>query len=328
MISYIFAILHIRKNYQLFTMQIIRNLNNIPSSAQDIVLVLGNFDGVHLGHQELLREARNIALKKAKKVALMSFEPHPLEFLKGKKNIRITSITQKISLIKNMQIDCFFMMRFNQEFAQLSASDFLHNILIKKLKINHLVIGHDFIFGKNRSGNAAYLKEQAQKLNYGFSQILPHKCPEYKIIYSSTEIRNNLQAGKMAIVKTLLGRNYNIIARIVAGDKIGREIGYKTANINLKNLLRIKYGVYAVKIYYKNNCYFAVANIGIRPTIQEPKELLEVHIFDFNQDIYGEKINIEFIKFIRSEKKFNNIKELSQQIAIDCKQVKQYFKYD
>jgi riboflavin kinase/FMN adenylyltransferase len=306
-------------------MQIIRNLNNIPSSVQDIILVLGNFDGVHLGHQELLLQAKNIAQKKAKKVALMTFEPHPLELLRDKKNIRITSIAQKISLIKDMGIDCLFIMRFNEAFAKLSAHSFLDDVLIKKLKINHLVIGHDFIFGKNRSGNAAYLASQAQQFNYDFSQVLPHKCPEYKIIYSSTQIRNNLQEGRVEVVKTLLGRYYNIIARVVAGDKIGREIGYKTANINLKNLLRIKYGVYAVKVDYDNNSYFGIANVGIRPTMKELKELLEVHIFDFDQDIYGEKINIKFVKFIRNEKKFNNKQELSQQIKQDCQQVKQHF---
>ena len=303
-------------------MKIIRNINNIPISYQDSVLVLGNFDGIHLGHQELLKKTIEIAKSKSKKTSLMSFEPHPLEVLKKKTNIRINSLTEKIKLINEFGIDFLFLIRFNRKFFELSANEFLNKILIEKLKINHLVIGHDFIFGKNRSGNATYLKEQSQILNYGFSQILPHKCPKYNIIYSSTEIRNNLKSANLKIVKTLLGRNYNISARVISGNQTGTKIGYKTANIRSKNLLKIKYGVYAVKLHYDKNIYNGIANFGIRPTIKNSPELLEIHIFNFNKKIYGKKVNVEFIDFIREEQKFNNLNQLTEQIAKDCKKAK------
>lgn len=301
-------------------MKIIRNYKYISENDKNVVLALGNFDGIHLGHLEVLKKTISIAKEKKLQTAVISFEPHPLTILKNTRNIRIFSLQDKIKFIEKTGIDILFLFRFTSKFANLSANQFLQNILVKQLQINHLVIGHDFIFGKNRSGNATYLEQQSKNLNYSFTQILPHKCKANNIIYSSTKIRECLTEGNITKANQLLGKNYAITGRVVKGQNLGITLGYNTANIDLKNLFRPKFGVYAVRILLKNNTqiYNGVANIGIRPTIKSNNEILEVHIFNFSDDIYGKKITIEFIAFIREEKKFNNIAELKNQIAKDC----------
>ena len=303
-------------------MHIIRNYQKIPEIAQNIALALGNFDGLHLGHQQVLKKTIAIAKKRNVKSAVISFEPHPLNLLKNIQNIRISSLQDKIKLVSDIGIDILFLIRFNKELANLSAEEFLTEILVKNIKAKHLVVGHDFIFGKNRSGNASYLKAKAKIFNYDLTQISPHKCNSNNIIYSSTKIRDFLSSGDLDIVKTLLGKNYTITGRVVEGNNLGSKIGYKTANIKLKDLYRIKYGVYAVQVnlFQQHKTYNAIANIGVRPTIVGKKEeFLEVHIFDFNDNIYGNKITIKFISFIRAEQKFDDISQLKLQIDKDCK---------
>jgi len=309
-------------------MKIIRNYKYISENDKNIVLALGNFDGIHLGHLEVLKRTISIAEEKKLQSAVISFEPHPLTILKNTKNIRIVSLQDKIKLIEKTGIDILFLFHFTSEFSHLPANQFLQNILVKQLQINHLVIGHDFIFGKNRSGNSTYLEQRSKDLNYGFTQILPHKCKANNIIYSSTKIREYLKNGNITKANELLGKNYSITSRVIKGQNLGMKLGYNTANIDLKDLFRPKFGVYAVRIFLKNNTqiYNGVANIGIRPTIKnntQKNEILEVHIFNFSDNIYGKKITIEFIAFIREEKKFNNIDELKNQIAKDCQESKE-----
>lgn len=307
-------------------MQIVRSYKNIPEYATNTVLALGNFDGIHLGHTELLKQTIKVAKEKKLKSALISFEPHPLQTLHDTKNIRIFSLQDKIKFVKNSGIDILFLFRFTGSFAAMTAEEFLTQILVNNLRANHIVIGYDFIFGKNRSGNGEYLKKNSIIHNYGFTKILPHKCETDNVIYSSTEIRKYLKEGKLQKVRKFLGKNYSITGRVIRGKNLGSKIGYATANIALNDLFRPKFGVYAVKIHIINQFienksgYDGVANIGIRPTFTGNEEFLEVHIFNFSKNIYGAKLLIEFISFIREEKKFNNVEELKIQINKDCKE--------
>ena len=305
--------------YQILAMEIVRNYHNITNKQQDAVLALGNFDGLHLGHQAILNKTIAAAKENGKKSAVMSFEPHPIELLQQKNNIRIFSLQSKIKFIAAAGIDILFLFRFSSKFAKLPAAEFLEDILISKLKTHHIIIGHDFIFGHKRSGNAIYLKNRAKELNYKFTQIEPVIHQNHSgMIYSSTKIRNELQLGNVQNAAILLGKNYHITGRVISGNNMGGKLGYKTANLALDNLFRIKFGVYAVKIHYDDKIYDGVANIGIRPSFADNKEFLEVHIFNFCDNIYGKKISVEFIAFIRPEKKFQNLEELKQQIAADC----------
>ena len=277
-------------------MKIIRNYTNILPEFQNSVLALGNFDGIHLGHCEVLKTTIAIAKEKKLPSAVMSFEPHPLKLLKDIHNVRMFSLQDKIRFIKDSGIDILFLLHFTAKFSELSASQFLKNILIDHIKINHLVTGSNFIFGKNRSGNVDYLQKQSDVLNYGFTKIIPHKCSDNNITYSSTNIRKYLKSGNISQIKHLLGRNYSITGKVVKGQNIGTQIGYHTANIELKDRFRPKFGVYAVKIHFNNSqtTHKGVANLGSRPTVPGDQELLEVHIFDFCDNIYGKKITVEF----------------------------------
>jgi riboflavin kinase/FMN adenylyltransferase len=307
-------------------MKIIRNFSNISSQEKNTVLALGNFDGLHLGHQKILTKIQEIAKNSKKKTAIMSFEPHPYIFFNKARNFNILSLQDKITLLKNSNIDYFYLVRFDKKFANITANEFINQILIKKLAISHLVIGYDFIFGKNRAGNADLLRSQSENHHISFTQISSH-ISSNGAIYSSTEIRKSLTLGEIEKVSTMLGRNYFIKNRVIEGKKIARDLGYPTANITLNNLYYPKFGVYAVKTHIKNKIFNAIANIGIKPTISNKNTpILEVHIFNFDANLYGQKIKIEFISFLREEEKFDNIEKLQKQITLDINQAKKILK--
>ncbi|MBT4989443.1 MAG: bifunctional riboflavin kinase/FAD synthetase [Rickettsiales bacterium] len=303
-------------------MQVIRDVTNIKNT-EPVVCALGNFDGLHFGHKHLLNKAAGIAKTKHLKFAVMTFEPHPAIFFKRANKIRILSLGSKLSKLESLAVDMSIVQDFNNDFANLSADDFVTKILLNNLNVKHIVIGHDFIFGKNRKGNAEFLKAMAEKYGFGFTQIQPQYSTKQSLIYSSTEIRRAIRAGDVKLVKELMGHEFTIYGNVRKGNQIGGELGYHTANLDLADYIRPKYGVYAVKLCVNNKYYDAVANIGVRPTITNSgEEVLEIHIFDFNAEIYGKNVIVEFVDFIRDEKKFASSAELISQIANDCDRAK------
>ena len=301
-------------------MNIIRNINNIAKNFQNSCLTLGNFDGLHQGHQEILHFSKNLASKENLKSSLLTFEPHPRHFFnKDKsKNSRIYSLSQKLSIINNENLaDIIFLMNFNNELANLNAEEFIKKILIKKLQPKNVIIGYDFNFGKGRLGNCEMLQKFA-KNNYNLYKINA-KNNKNNQIYSSTLARNLIKDGNIKDANNILTRKFEILGEIVKGNQNGRKIGFKTININPKyHIIQPKFGVYKTITNINNKYYKSITNFGIKPTFKDQKPLFETHIFNFNQEIYGQKAKIQFIEFIREEKKFKNIEQLKEQIKIDC----------
>jgi riboflavin kinase/FMN adenylyltransferase len=307
-------------------MQIIRNLNDLDKTLQNTCLTLGNFDGIHLGHQKILKFTKDLAQKTNSKSALLTFEPHPRHFFNptSNKNVRIYSLAQKLDILKKENlVDIVFLIQFNQELANLSPRNFVKNILTNQLKVKNLVVGYDFSFGKNRCGNSALLNELAPNHGYKFHQIKA-KSDQNNHICSSTKIRDLLKDGDTKKASSILNRNYEIKGTVIKGQELGRKIGFKTANILPRShIIKPKLGVYKTITTINNTNYDSITNFGIKPTFQGKTEIFENHIFNFNQDIYGHRIKIQLLNFIRDEQKFNSIEELKTQITIDCQQANQ-----
>ena len=298
-------------------MQVFRHINQKYSPS---FLTIGNYDGIHLGHQAILKKL--ISESKSNNIlsSVMTFEPHPREFFSPKlAPKRIISLREKLEYFDELKIDQVFIVNFNDEFSRKSYLDFIE-ILKKNIQAKKIIIGNDFRFGKQREGNI-------DKLINGSVDVCVMNKIEYKgERVSSTIIRDSLAAGDLKRAAMLLGRSYSISGKVVHGDKRGREIGFPTANIHMFHNRPPLKGVFAVKL---NNMY-GVANLGVRPTIAGFSKLnLEVHLFNFSKNIYGKHAHVTFLKKIRDEKKFENIDALKKQIQIDIDNVKKFFKeYD
>jgi riboflavin kinase/FMN adenylyltransferase len=311
---------------------------NLPPLA----LAIGNFDGLHVGHLQIIAKVKEIALKQNISSALVTFEPHPLNILNpsGNKDFRITNLASKLKIIKDQQIDYVIILPFNHNLAGCNADDFVTKILLDCLNLKHLVVGHDFIFGKNRQGDINFLQDKSLKYGFGITKIdafkisLDNNCQNQKFddsqICSSSKIRSLIIDGRVEIANKILGKNFAINGFVVRGNKLASEIGFPTANILPKpNIIKPKFGVYQVlaKIANQEQKFKAILNFGVRPTINLEKKLpiYEVHIFDYDQQKYGwlydKKLQVEFLSFIREEKKFNSLQELQDQIKRDCQNV-------
>lgn len=303
-------------------MQIIRNLNYIKDTLPHLALTIGNFDGVHLGHMAIINEVKKIAKEKKTFSAILTFEPHPASFFQPNraKDFRINSLSQKIKILKEQEIDYVIILPFNQDLANIEADDFIKEILLKSLNVKDLIVGYDFIFGKNREGNFQLLKKESEILNFNLTEISALK--ESQEICSSSLIRKLIKQGEIVKANQFLGRNFAINGIVNEGRKLARQLGFPTANLIAKeNIIKPKFGVYKTKCYipHLNKEFPSITNFGVKPTIQDNKvALFETHIPDFDQDIYGKKIEIEFINFVRDEKKFASLDELRKQISIDC----------
>ena len=303
-------------------MQLINNIKNFNTKYKNPVITIGNFDGVHLGHQALLHEVIEKADELNGTSMAMTFEPHPMRVLKSDRYLPlITLYEQKIELIEKSGIDVLICLPFNREFASITADDFIDNLLLETIGIKAIVVGKDYTFGKGRVGNINLLKKYASEK--GFEVIVSNwipvsgNCPAR---ISSTKIRELVLDGKIEEARQLLGRFYQIRGMVVPGrDRGGRLLGCPTANINLKDELCPKMGVYAVIVECLNYKYKGVANIGYSPTFTDQQFTVEVHILNFNENIYEQQIRVNFIKRIRNEKKFSTINELSKQIKKDIK---------
>lgn len=309
-------------------MQLIRGIHNIQLSseyhAKGCVLTIGNFDGVHLGHQRVIEALVSQAKALNAVPTVMVFEPQPQElFAPDKAPARLTRLRDKYTLLKRLGVQRLVCVNFNRRFANLSAQDFVEQLLVKQLNISHLIIGDDFKFGKNRQGDFSMLRQAGQQHNFGVSDTASYKLADCRI--SSTEIRKALQVDDLAEAQRMLGRPYSIIGRVFHGDKRGRQLGFPTANVRLKRRVSPVSGVYAVKVMIGEQSLLGVANIGSRPSVMGVKQQLEVHIFDFDTEIYGQSIEVILLKKIREEKKFDSLAQLTEQINEDSKQARTFF---
>ncbi len=297
-------------------MQIFRH---IPVSNQfPLALAIGNFDGLHLGHQALLTKTVEVANEQRLMPAVMTFEPHPREFFTPlNAPARLSSLREKLEYFKEAGIQDVYVLRFNQAFSTITASDFMHKVLKASLNANTILVGGDFCFGAKRKGTVQDL------IAHGFQLI---DFPAMKVgnaRVSSTLVRDALASGELGQARHLLGRPYNISGKVVHGAKRGRQLGYPTANVHMRHERPALTGVYAVKLDGRNG----VANLGIRPTIAGiPKLMLEVYVFDFNEDLYDQHVHVQFFHKIRDEKKFENLEALKTQIALDVESGRRFFK--
>ena len=301
-------------------MEIIKDLDKIVKPFKKAVISIGNFDGFHIGHQVLFHEV----IEKADAIngtsVAMTFEPHPLRVLE-QNNLPplITLYEQKTELIARSGIDILICVPFTREFAALSAREFVADLLIRRIGMRAIVVGEDYTFGRNREGNLALLQSMAEQHNFEVIRVdWIQIAKNYPGRISSTRIRELVLEGKVAEVQQLLGRYYQIRGLVTTGrDRGGKLLGFPTANINLHDELCPKTGVYAVTVEFRDQRYQGVANIGYSPTFEDRLFTVEVHILDFNQNIYGQKIRVNFVKRIRDEIKFASIEQLSEQIRKD-----------
>ena len=301
-------------------MKIIDHLDKISKPFSNAVITIGNFDGVHIGHQALFHEVIETAENIGGTSIAMTFEPHPIRVLKQNGHPPlITLYEQKAELIERTGMDVLICIPFTQEFAALTAQEFIRDLLVGTIGMKAIVVGKDYSFGKNREGDIALLKSYAPE--YGFKVIVAGWIKASKDLadrISSTRIRELISDGLMAQAEKMLGRHYQIRGQVVTGrDRGGKLLGIPTANINLNDELCPKTGIYAVTVEYGGKQYKGVANIGYSPTFEDHEFTVEVHIFDFNSNIYGENIRVNFIQRIRDEIKFSSISELIDQIQGD-----------
>lgn len=310
-------------------MQLIRGMHNFnskqPSFAQGCALTMGNFDGVHLGHQAVLKHLREKADSLNLPMVVMLFEPQPREYFQGNQApARLMRLRDKLQALSQLGVDTVICVKFDRTFAQLNAQQFVQDWLVKKLNVKFLSIGDDFRFGANREGDFALLQQAGEQFGFVVEDNRTFQLNDQRI--SSTAIRHALANDDLVLAEHLLGRPYRIFGKVVHGQKLGRTIGFPTANIRLHRQVNPIKGVYAVKVRCKcGEIFNGVANIGQRPTVNGVKQLLEVHLFDFNRNLYGQTIEVEFCKKIRHEMKFPSIDDLKAQIQKDVQVAKNYF---
>ena len=301
----------------------IYNNFKIKDQHKRSIILIGNFDGLHLGHQKLFTLAKRYKKKYSLKVGVLTFEPMPkMYFNKTIKNFRISNQKQKINFLKKFKVDFVITKKFDKKFSKTKSINFIEKILKKKLNAKFIFVSNNFRFGNKREGDVKQLIKFENKCN--FKIIKPKPLLVGKKIVSSTLIRNYLQKGKLNEVNKLLNRSWSIEGRVQKGKQLGKKIGFPTANIDIKDYILACPGVYAVKVKVSKSLKSirGIANLGYRPTFNEKKILLEVHLFNFSGNLYNKDLTVEFLKFIRKEKKFNNVNQLKKQIKIDLLKAK------
>lgn len=305
-------------------MELIRGIHNLRSEHVGCVLTIGNFDGVHRGHQAVLSRLQEQAAQLGLPSCVMVFEPQPLEFFaRDKAPARLSRLRDKYEAIAALNIDRLLCVKFDHAFAELTAAEFIEQILVRKLAVRFLVIGDDFRFGLQRRGDFALLMEAGRQ--YGFQVLSTDTLLHDQQRVSSTLLREALREGRLEDVTQMLGHPYTITGRVAHGAKLGRTIGFPTANIHLKRLVVPVQGVYAVQVLIADAIHFGVANIGFRPTVNGTRSQLEVHIFDFKGDLYGKQLQIQVCHKLRDEQKFPSFSALQTQITMDARQARQLF---
>jgi len=281
---------------------------NIDKKYKRSIVLIGNFDGVHLGHQKLLKLAQSYKKKYNLKIGVINFDPMPKMFFnQSLKNFRLSNISQKINLLKKLKVDFIITKKFDKVFSKTKSINFIRQILFQKLNAKFIFVSNNFRFGNKREGDVNLLINH--ELDYDYKVIKPKPLITSNKIMSSTLIRNLLENGYLDKANKLLDRKWCIEGNVQKGRQVGKKIGFPTCNIDIKDYVLAKPGVYAVKVLRKNNSKYikGIANLGYRPTFNQKKILLEVHLFNFSGNLYNKYLSVEFLKFIRKEKKFKNV---------------------
>jgi riboflavin kinase/FMN adenylyltransferase len=301
--------------------KLIRGLYNVPKLSESIVTI-GNFDGIHLGHQALIKQIVAEAKEEKKISIVISFQKTASEFF-GKKQVTLTNFREKYRQLKKLNVDYFLLINFNQKFANLSAIDFVEKVLLTKLKMRKIVIGDDFRFGKNRQGGISLLNDLSVEKNFIVNASGTIKQGQNRV--SSSAIRQLLEQDEFEQIQLYLGRKYSVIGRVIKGNQLGRTLGFPTLNIALKRLHFALFGIFVVEVIIAKTLYKGVASVGSNPSVNGKKKLLEVFLFDFNQDVYCEVVEVFFLKKIREEKNFETMNKLKIAITRDCVIAREYF---
>jgi len=291
---------------------------NIKNKDKNSIILIGNFDGLHAGHQKLFKQAKKFKKKLNLKLGVITFDPIPKMFFDKKiKNYRISNFDQKVSYFEKFNVDFLINKNFNKTFSKVTCSKFIENILYKSLNVKYIFVSNNFRFGYKREGNVSLLKSYQKK--YKYKLVNPKPLIIKNKVISSTLIRKLIQNGELNSANKILKRNWSIEGTVEKGRMMGKKIGFPTCNIDIKNYILAKTGVYAVKAKVKTRrkFYKGIANLGYRPTFNQKKLLLEVNLFNFSGNLYNKKLSVEFLKFIRGEKKFNGVEDLRNQIKRD-----------
>ena len=298
-------------------MKIIRSIAAFDSSEKTIVTI-GTFDGIHIGHKKILKNLISTAKKEGKKSVLLTFFPHPRMVLQKDKTILLlNTLDEKSILLKKMGLDYLIIHPFSKEFSRLTALDFVRDILVNTLNTSRLIIGYDHHFGKNREGNIHQLKEYSSLYDFNIQEIPAQDIDDVSV--SSTKIRTALKEGNLKIANNYLGYQYMLSGIVVRGKQLGGTIGFPTANIEVEESYKLvpSSGVYVIRTRINSIEFYGIMNIGFNPTVLGKHQTIEAHLVDFNENLYGKKITIKFIHFLREEQKFNSVEELVGQLNID-----------
>jgi riboflavin kinase / FMN adenylyltransferase len=307
------------------TMQVIHGHDHVPRAARGAVLAIGNFDGVHRGHQVLLARAKDIAKTLKATAGVLAFDPHPRTlFQPDRPHFRLTSVTQRIALFQRFGMDLTVVLPFNRSLAELSAEHFIERVLVAGLGIKHAVIGYDFHFGKGRGGSPASLAAAGQAMGFGVTVVDP--VAEGGEVVSSSAIRAELAQGDVEGAAALLGHAWRVSGEVQGGAKRGTGMGYPTANIGLAPGTALAHGIYAVKVHVGGKVHDGAAYLGTRPTFDNGDAVLETFLLDFDGDLYGKTIELEFIGFIRGDRKFDSMDALVAQMDKDVARTREVLK--
>lgn len=306
-------------------LKLIRGLHNIPDHFPSCVTSIGNFDGIHRGHQQLIQHLKEKSKSTHLPSLLITFEPQPNEYF-SQQSIppRLMRLREKLKIFQEQELDYLLCLRFDQKLADMPAEDFVEKILVDRLHVSYVLVGDDFQFGHKRQGNISLLQRLGKTYGFSAEEMPTFRWQGQRV--SSSAVRKALQAGDIALAEELLGRDYGLSGRVAHGDKRGRILGFPTANVFLHRKAVPVHGIFAVKTHgLAPEPIYGVANVGNRPTVGGGRTLLEVHLFDFDQMIYGKRIYVEFVHKLRDEEYYPSLELLQQQIAIDVQQAKAYF---
>ncbi len=310
-------------------MELIRGTHNCRPKHHGCVATIGNFDGMHRGHQAIFQQLQQAATEHSLPSCAISFDPLPFEYFQPQATAhRLSTLRDKFAAIAATGTERLLLLRFSQKLAMQPAEDFIAQLLVQKLGVRHLVIGDDFRFGRERHGDFELLSKFGE--SHGFDVVNTQSVTANKVRVSSSAVREALREGECELATTLLGRPYRISGRVVRGDQVGRQLGYPTANIALKTLDAVPRGVFAVAATAADSVddqpMPGVANLGERPTVNGKKLLLEVHLFDRDPDLYGQILQVDFLKYLRAEKKFDSLDALKAAISADADAARQHHK--
>ena len=305
-------------------MEIIRGLHNITARHKGCVLTIGTFDGLHHGHQMLLSHLKAKSEELNYPNLLVTFEPQPREYFQGAVvPARLTRFREKVTILRGLALDRLLCIPFNERTRIIPAKDVIEGLLVNRLDVQYLVVGDDFRFGEGARGNYEMLKEAGDRFGFGVSHMGTLKFEHGRI--SSSRVRDALSLADFDLAEKLLGRPYFIMGRVVYGRQLGRRLGVPTANIRLQRYRAALEGVFAVTVTGLDQQYEGIANIGVRPTVDGKEPLLEVHIFDFDEEIYGKLLTVTFLSKVRDERRFDGLDSLKNQIEKDISETREWF---